>query len=169
MRPLDNIVASLLRTEDLASRAAHLVSGAIVVWLGTSVLAVIWQSPEFFSRSGAVGTGLVLSSFAVVTVMRQSYQTHLFKGLVLILRNDLRLRNAGDSTLVRQQGAEMVAETPGEIDHDLEIIGRLFARLERRSGLPRMTEVGLALISTLQWGYGDLLINRLMLCGAWKC
>jgi hypothetical protein len=169
MKTLDQIVEDLVRTSASSARGRQVVLWAIATWLLISALALFAQSPGFFSRAGAVGTGLVLASFAYVTLTRQAYQTHLLKGLVLILRSDLRARYGDRPELVRQQGPRHEPDDPANIDHNLELIGRLFARLDRSSGLPRAAEVGAALTSTLQWGYGDLLINRLILCGEWQC
>lgn len=168
MKTLEQIVDQLLRTESLAARAGWFVTAAITVWLTTSVLALFFRSPEFFSRAGAVGTGLVLATFAIAASARQSYHTHLLKGLVLAMRANLRDREGRPLAMPDAEPEDHEAAAR-DYDHNLEAIGRLFARLDRRSNPARVTEVGAALVSTLQWGYGDLVINRLMLCGAWKC
>ena len=154
MKTLTHIVEDLRRTGARAEWAGRLVTAAIAIWIGTSVLALVLGSPEFFSRAGAVGTGLVLTSFALATTVRQTYQSHLLKGLVLVMRGE-------------NKGTPPEAQTI--YDNNLEAIGRLFARLERKSGSARVIEVEAALISTLQWGYGDLVVNRLLGCGAWSC
>ena len=168
MKTLDQIVDQLLRTESLANRARWFVTAAIVVWLVASAIALALRSPEFFARAGAVGTGLVLATIAIVGAARQAYHTHLLKGLVLVMRANLRDREG--RPLALPGGAPEADEIAArDYDHNLEAIGRLFARLDRRSGPARIAEVSAALVSTLQWGYGDLIVNRLLLCGAWRC
>ena len=55
----------------------------------------------------------------------------------------------------------------GSISGDFRpLIERLFARLERKPRSARIIEVEAA---TLKWGYGDLVVNRLLVCGAWSC
>jgi hypothetical protein len=154
LKTLTHIVDDLHRTGARAEWAGRLVTAAIAVWVGTSVLALGTGSAEFFSRAGAVGTGLVLTSFALASTIRQTYHNHLLKGLVLVMRGELK-------------GTPPESETT--YDHNLEAIGRLFARLERKSGSARLVEVEAALLTTLQWGYGDLLVNRILGCGAWRC
>jgi hypothetical protein len=154
MKTLTHIVEDLHRTGARAEWAGVLVTVSLGIWIGTSVLALWFVSPEFFARAGAVGAGLVLASFAMATAIRQSYHTHLLKGLVLVMRGELK---------------GQPPESEEIYDNNLEAIGRLFARLERKSGFARVVEVEAALIATLQWGYGDLLVNRLLVCGAWRC
>jgi hypothetical protein len=168
MKTLDHIVTHLLATESLAARSRWLIVGALSVWLITSALALILQDPGHFSRAGAVGTGFVLAAFAVNSAARQAYQTHLLKGLILVTRANLR-DVEGRPLMLPDASAEDHQTAIRDYDHNLEAIGRLFARLERRGTQARMTEVGAAAISTLQWGYGDLLMNRLLGCGAWTC
>ena len=153
MKTLTHIVEDLQQTGQRAHMAGKLVMVAVIIWLVASVWALIIGSPEFFSPAGAVGTGLVLASFAMATSIRQTYHTHLLKGLVLVMRGELKGRPDSGNTY----------------DQNLEAIGRLFARLERKSGFARVVEVEAALVATLQWGYGDLLVNRILGCGAWKC
>jgi hypothetical protein len=170
MKTLSQIVDRMLATEAQAERARWFVIVAVGVWLSISILAVIQSSPEFFSRAGAVGTGLVLASFAYVATIRSAYQTLLQKGLILVLRQHLRDQEGRplvfEAALAQSASPEDAAK---EYDHNLEVLGRLFARLDRRSTPARGFEVIAAVIATLQWGYGDLLMNRLLICEAWKC
>jgi hypothetical protein len=170
MKTLTQIVDGMMATQAQAARARWFVIAAITLWLTVSALAILTRSPEFFSRAGAVGTGLVLASFAFVAVIRSAYHTLLQKGLILALRANLRDREgrplALDPTVPVLADPEAAAR---DYDHNLEVLGRLFSRLDRRSTPARGVEVIAAVISTLQWGYGDLLMNRLMVCGAWKC
>lgn len=154
MKTLTHIVDALLRIERRSGWARYMVFSAIAVWLVISTLALVYASAEFFARAGAVGVGMVLASFALVSAVRQSYQTLLLKGLVLVMR-----------------GEHKGHPPQNELDYDrnLEAIGRLFARLERRSNPARILEVSAAVLATLQWGYGDLLIHKAMICGDWKC
>jgi hypothetical protein len=168
MKTLDQIVTHLLATESLAAKSRWLIVGALAVWLATSALALAAKDPGHFSRAGAVGTGLVLAAFAVNTAARQSYQTHLIKGLVLVTRANLRDRE-GRPLMLPGAAPEDPETAAKDFDHNLEAIGRLFARLDRKGGTARMTEVSAAAVSTLQWGYGDLLLNRTLVCGAWTC
>lgn len=168
MKALDQIVTHLLATQSLAARSRWLIVGALAVWLTTSALALIANDPGHFSRAGAVGTGLVLAAFAVNSAARQAYQSHLLKGLILITRANLR-DVEGRPLMHPSANPESHDSALRDYDHNLEAIGRLFARLERRSTTARMTEVGAAAVSTLQWGYGDLLMNRTLGCGAWTC
>lgn len=167
MKALDQIVDRLLATESLAAKSRWLIVGALAVWLTTSAAALLANDPGHFSRAGAVGTGLVLVAFAVNAAARQSYQTHLLKGLILVTRANLRDRE-GRPLMLPDAGLETTETATRDYDHNLEAIGRLFARLDRRGGNARATEVSVASLSTLQWGYGDLLLNRLN-CGAWTC
>jgi hypothetical protein len=170
MKTLTHIVDALIATEAKADRARWFVTGAVGLWLAISAAAIIAQSPGHFSRAGAVGTGTVLAAFALVGVIRSAYHTLLEKGLILVLRQHLR----------DQEGRPLVFEAAlanhptdpeqaaRDYDHSLEVLGRLFSRLDRRSSPARGIEVGAAVIATLQWGYGDLVMNR-YLCGAWSC
>jgi hypothetical protein len=167
MKTLDQIVDAFLRTESLAHRSRWLIVAALGVWLTASAAALALQNPGHFSRAGAVGTGLVLAAFAVNTAARQTYQTHLLKGLVLILRANLRDRE-GRPLMLPGASPETPEIAARDFDHNLEAIGRLFARLDHRGSQARLVEVGAAAISTLQWGYGDLILSR-ALCGAWTC
>lgn len=167
MKTLDKIVDQLMRTESLAARSRWLIFAALAIWIGTSVAALVAQDAGHFSRAGAVGTGLVLATFAVNSAARQSYQTHLIKGLVLVMRANLRDRE-GRPLMLPSAHPEDPESAARDYDHNLEAIGRLFARLDRRGLQARMTEVGAAVLSTLQWGYGDLMMNR-ALCGAMTC
>jgi hypothetical protein len=170
MKNLTQIVDSMTVTEAQAERARWFVACAILVWFGVTVWAVLARSPEFFGRAGALGTGLVLASFALVAVIRSAYHTLLEKGLILVLRSDLRDREGRplvlDPSVPRHADSEVAVR---DYDHNLEVLGRLFARLDRRSTPARGFEVIAAVLATLQWGYGDLLMNRLMICGTWKC
>ena len=167
MKTLDQIVVQLMKTESLAARSRWLILGALTAWICLSMAALMAGDAGHFSRAGAVGTGLVLATFAVNSAARQSYQTHLLKGLVLVLRANLRDRE-GRPLMAASSDHEDPETAARDYDHNLEAIGRLFARLDRRSVQARMTEVGSAVVSTLQWGYGDLLMNRLH-CGAFTC
>ncbi|MGL6209405.1 MAG: hypothetical protein ACRC14_06200 [Paracoccaceae bacterium] len=167
MKTLDQIVTQLLRTESLAARSRWLILGALAIWLTTSAIALALQDPGHFSRAGAVGTGLVLATFAVNTAARQSYQSHLIKGLVLVMRANLR-DHQGRPLMLPTAPQEDPETATRDYDHNLEAIGRLFARLDRKGGQARITEVSAAVLSTLQWGYGDLAMNR-VLCGAFTC
>lgn len=167
MKTLDQIVDQLLAAESLAARSRALVIAALSVWLTVSALALIAGDAGHFSRAGAVGTGLVLAAFAVTTSARQAYQTYLIKGLVLAMRS--HLRDTEGRPLMMPGAQPEDAETAArDYDHQLEAVGRLFARLDRRSVTARVTEVSSVFVSTLQWGYGDLVLNRLH-CGAWTC
>ena len=154
MKTLSHIVGSLITVQAQANWSRHLVTVAIPIWLAISVSALVTASPEFSWRAGAVGTGMVLVSFAAVATVRQSYHMLVLKGLVLVKR-----------------GEHQTAHPQSEIDYDrnLAAIGRLFARLGRRSRPARVAEMVAALIARLQWGYGDLAVNKLMLCGGRKC
>jgi hypothetical protein len=167
MKTLEQIVDQLVRSESLAYRARWLVLIALAVWISTSVMALIADDAGHFSRAGAVGTGLVLAAFAVSTAARQGYQTHLLKGLILILRTNLR-DTEGRPLMLPRATPEDPETASRDYDHNLEAVGRLFARLERRSGQARLVEVSSVVVSTLQWGYGDLVMNKLH-CGAWTC
>lgn len=167
MKTLDQIVTHLLRTESLAAKSRWLIIAALAFWLVTSATALAARDPGQFSRAGAVGTGLVLATFAVNTAARQAYQTHLLKGLVLVMRANLR-DHQGRPLMLPAAAPESAETAARDYDHNLEALGRLFARLDRRGGQARATEVGAAVLSTLQWGYGDLLMNR-ALCGAFAC
>jgi hypothetical protein len=168
MKTLEQIVDQLARSETLAVRSRWMILGAIAVWLVTSAIALAQADAGHFSRAGAVGAGLVLATFAVNAAARQSYQTLLLKGLVLILRSNLRDRE-GRPLMMRDAPREDPEIAARDYDHNLEAVGRLFARLDRRGGQARVAEVGAAVLATLQWGYGDLVINRVMNCGAWTC
>ncbi len=168
MKTLDQIVGQLLRTESLAARSRWLILGAIAIWLAASTLALAGRDPGHFSRAGAVGTGLVLATFAVSTAARQTYQTLLTKGLILVLRQNLRDRE-GRPLMLPGVAPEPQDVAAHDYDQNLEAIGRLLSRLDRRAAPARTAEVGLAAVSTLQWGYGDLLVNRLLGCGQWTC
>ncbi len=154
MKTFDDIEEILHAHESQLASARHYVRGAVGLWAAVSV-AALWQgSAEFFGRAGAIGTGSVLAAFAMAWMMRQSYQTALFKTLIMVLR------------------AEHIG-TPhmdlAEKDHHLEVIERLTARIDRRSRAVRFIEVAASLFATLQWAYGDLIVNKFMLCGSWKC
>jgi hypothetical protein len=170
MKTLSQIVDRMIATEAQAEKARYFVIAAIGIWLTVSALAILLRSPEFFGRAGAVGTGLVLASFALIAVIRSAYHTLLEKGLILVLRTKLRDREgrpiAFDPSIAVASDPEAAAR---DYDHNLEVLGRLFARLDRRSTPARGAEVIAAVVATLQWGYGDLLMNRLMLCGEWRC
>jgi hypothetical protein len=167
MKTLDQIVDLFLRTESLAQRSRWLIIAALGIWLATSAAALAAHNPGHFSRAGAIGTGLVLAAFAVNTAARQTYQTHLLKGLVLILRTNLRDRE-GRPLMLPDAKPEHPETAARDYDHNLEAVGRLFARLDHKGSQARLIEVGSAAVSTLQWGYGDLLLNRIN-CGAWAC
>lgn len=167
MKTLDQIVDQLLAAESLASRSRLLVIAALTVWISVSILALIAGDAGHFSRAGAVGTGLVLAAFAVTTSARQAYQTYLMKGLVLALRSNLR-DTEGRPLMLPKAQPEDPEVAARDFDHQLEAVGRLFARLDRRSVSARVTEVASVFVSTLQWGYGDLVLNRFH-CGAWTC
>jgi hypothetical protein len=170
MTNLAQTVDRLLHTEQRADATRWFVLAAVSVWGIVSVIAILAQSPEFFSRAGAVGTGLVLASFALVATVRSAYHTLLEKGLILVLRQHLRDREG--RPLVFEAGLTPIPDpevAAREYDHNLEMLGRLFARLDRRSSPARGFEVLAAVLATLQWGYGDLLLNQLLVCGAWKC
>jgi hypothetical protein len=167
MRTLEQIVDALLRSESLATRSRWLIVGAIAVWLATSTAALAARDAAHFSRAGAVGTGLVLAAFAVNATARQAYQTQLLKGLVLVMRTNLRDRE-GRPLMLPAATPEDPETAARDFDHNLEAIGRLFARLDRKGGQARVTEVSAAVVSTLQWGYGDLVMNRLA-CGSFTC
>jgi hypothetical protein len=168
MKTLEQVVDQLMRGESLAARSRSFVLAALAVWIVTSAIALVTLSPGFFSRAGAVGTGLVLAAFSVTTAARQYYQTHLMKGLVLVLRTNLRDRE-GRPLILPDAPAEPHDIAVRDYDHNLEAVSRLFARIDRRSSKARFVEVSAVVISTLQWGYGDLLINRTLVCGAWTC
>lgn len=167
MKTLEQIVGELLASESLAWRSRWLVLVALAIWLTISTLALALGDAGQFSRAGAVGTGLVLAAFAVSTAARQRYQSHLLKGLILVLRTNLR-DTEGRPLMLPRATPEDPETAARDYDHNLEAVGRLFARLDRRGGQARLIEVSSVVISTLQWGYGDLLLNRFQ-CGAWTC
>lgn len=140
--------------ERRAAKGRHYVTGAVGIWMAISAVA-LWQgSAEFFGRAGAVGTGSVLAAFAVTAAIRQSYSTDLFKAMLIVLRGE----HVGTPPLKRK-----------DVDHYLEVIERLLARIDRRSRTVRILEIAATVIATLQWAYGDLIVNKTMLCGSWKC
>jgi hypothetical protein len=154
VKTFSHMEAILHAHEARAATARHYVRAAVALWAAVSI-AAIWQgSAEFFGRAGAVGTGSVLAAFAVASIMRQSYQTDLFKAMIMVLRGE----HIGTPPLGR-----------ADIDHYLEIIDRLLARIDRRSKAVRFLEIAATLIATLQWAYGDLIVNKFLLCGSWKC
>ena len=140
--------------EKRVGMARHYVQLAVFLWAAVSIAALYEGSAEFFGRAGAVGTGSVLAAFAIASVMRQSYQTDLFKALILVLRAE-------------HFGAPQL--TKSEVGHYLEVIDRLSSRIERRSRAVRFIEIAATLFATLQWAYGDLIVNKILLCGSWKC
>ena len=166
MKEVAQVTDQLLAAEAIAGRSRWLILGALAIWLGTSAVALGLRDPGQFSRAGAVGTGLVLAAFSVSAAARQSYQTHLLKGLVLVTRANLR--DAGGPP---KSGPGAAPDAPAGFDHDrhLDMIGRLLVRLDRRGGSARALEVSAAGLATLQWGYGDLLLNRALICGAFTC
>ena len=154
LKTLTDIVDALLRIERRSGWARYMVFAAITVWLVISTLALLFATAGFFAWAGAVGVGMVLALFALVSAVRHSYQTLLLKRLVLVMR-----------------GEHKGHPPQNELDYDrnLDAVGRLFARLERKSNPARILEVSAAVLATLQWGYGDLLIHKAMICGDWKC
>ena len=168
MKALERIVTNLVKSERLAARSRWLIFAALGVWIVTSALALVAIDPGLFSRAGAVGTGLVLAAFAVNSAARQSYQNHLLKGLIVVIRANLHGPD-GRSLMLPLAVLETADTSTRDFDHNLEAVGRLLARLDLRSGQARVTEVAAAVLSTLQWGYGDLVLNRTLVCGEWSC
>jgi hypothetical protein len=154
MKTFSHIEAILHAHEARAAKARHYVFAAVFLWAIVSG-AALWQgSAEFFGRAGAVGTGSVLAAFAMSSMVRQSYQTDLIKALIMVMRGE----HIGTPPLSR-----------AEMDHHLEVIDRLLARIDRRSKAVRFLEIAATLLATLQWAYGDLAVNQLLLCGSPKC
>lgn len=168
MKTLEQVVDELTRGESLAERSRWLVFGALAIWIATSALAMDHAAPEQFARAGAIGTGLVLAAFAFSTLARQHYETTLMKGLVLVLRSNLRDRE-GRPLMLPDAVPEPAETAVRDYDHNLEALARLFARLDRTGTKAREAEVGAAVLATLQWGYGDLAIKRAVVCGRWRC
>jgi hypothetical protein len=154
LKTFSHIEAILHSHEKRVRKARHYVELAVFLWATVSLAALFVGSAEFFGRAGAVGTGAVLAAFAFASMMRQSYQTDLFKALIMVLRAE----HFGTPQL-----------TKSEVDHHLEVIDRLSARIDRRSRVVRFIEVAATLFATLQWAYGDLIVNKFLLCGSWKC
>lgn len=154
MKTFSHIEAILHAHESRAAQARYYVMAAIILWATVSGIALFQHSAEFFGRAGAVGTGSVLAAFAISSIVRQSYQTDLLKALIMVLRGE----HIGTPPLTRS-----------EIDHHLEIIDRLLARIDRRSKAVRFLEIAATLLATLQWAYGDLIVNQLFICGSPKC
>jgi len=154
MKTFSHIESILHAHEARAAQARYYVIGAVFLWSAISGIALWHQSAEFFGRAGAVGTGSVLAAFAMAAMVRQSYQTDLLKALIMVLRGE----HIGIPRLTRS-----------EIDHHLEVIDRLLARIDRRSKPVRFLEIAATVLATLQWAYGDLAVNHLFICGSPKC
>ena len=154
MKTFSHIEAILHAHETRAAQARYYVIAAVLLWSTISGIALWHQSAEFFGRAGAVGTGSVLAAFAIAAMVRQSYQTDLLKALIMVLRGE----HIGTPPLTR-----------AEIDHHLEIIDRLLARIDRRSRPVRFLEIAATILATIQWAYGDLVVNHLFICGSPKC
>ena len=137
--------------EKRATSSRTMIRGAIAVWCLVSLSAIFFASPEFFSRAGAIGLGLIVIAFSLSAAARQSYQTILLKGLIQVMRE----KNEIDAHL-----------NAHDYDQNLEAVQRLLARLNIRARPARTSEVAAAATATFQWGFGDLLIQSLPLIGA---
>lgn len=141
---LEQFVGQFDRGQSLAVWSRWLVLGALAVWVAASVLAVLHVARGRYSRAGAVGTALVLW-----------------------LRNDMR--NHGNLPMPPDGPPETVEVATCDHDHNLEVVARLYARLHRDETRARGVEVLAVVLATLQWGYGDLVMNRTTACGDWMC
>ena len=157
----------------------------MAIWLTISAWAALVQSPDAFSRSGAVGAGLILIAFSVVNGAQQGYTTQLFETLAAAIRHRfsltlLRVEPDFDlNSLARQSAATdeeksaihklTLRDLAENSDMMLDATVGQFTYWDQRAIWPRVLEVSSSVAATLQWGFGDWLLNRTSICGNWTC
>jgi hypothetical protein len=170
----------------LASRRwAIFVTAAFSVYVGGSVFFAINGYSIWFSRWGAFGT--------VVGVLYFAKQLNAMNGALLEERlqiiqsdfldwqkitlyqhldalNSIQQPSEIDANILRtQERVEHLENTTPEFSQVMSSqfdITQMVSRVEDRSLVRKLVII---VVSTLQWGFGDLPVNRIFNCGEWSC
>ncbi len=134
----------------------------LVFSFGVSIAAFVLGMSGLFSRMGAMiaAAGVV---FALTThgAMKKRLDQRLFAEL---------LNGAQQISLAitRQAQGGRVAEVAhsSSLQSDVD---RLVEEFEKERRPFELFEASLVLIGTLQWSFGDLVVNKLIACGEWQC
>jgi hypothetical protein len=129
---------------------------------GLSVAAFVFGWSGFFSRMGAMiaAAGVV---FALTThgAMKKRLDQRLFAEL---------LNGAQQISLAITRQAQAGRVT--EVAHSSRLqsdVDKMVDEFDKERRPFELFESSLVLLGTLQWSFGDLLVNKLIACGEWQC
>ena len=157
----------------------------IFAWLVLSFITYsILQNPIAFQRAGSFGVSATIIAFfisfskvnwALEGILRLSTEVSELERRKLNFEERHRnIENLDDSV------KDQLSEELEELSKDLKDLNHSLPKLKSQltveeDGLAfqkkkiSKVEVTLLIIATLQWGYGDLLVKKLILCGDWVC
>ena len=148
-------------TRYIFSRFARLVAFlGLAVWTIGTVYMAARGDAELFQRFGALGVAASVLFFSD-----------------RLLKIELG-RQRSVERLLHEYGVELAALKQGTSPTDLPLEGyavdflteeRNFDRLRQQADVFNAANTVLLTLATLQWGFGDRLINKLVLCGAPQC
>lgn len=132
----------------------------LTAWAIGTVLELFQGDAETFQRFGALGTAASILFFtdrlAKIELGRQK----------------------SVEKLLHEYGIELMAIKQGTRAQDIPKEGyavdflteeRNFDKLRREAELFNFMNVLLLTVATLQWGFGDRIVHKLMICGDWSC
>ena len=132
----------------------------LAIWAAGTIASLFWGNADVFQRFGALG-----NASAILFFSDRLAQIELE-------------RQKSVEKLLHEYGLELAALKNGVLPTDLPKAGysvdylteeRNFDTLRHRADVFNIANVLLLSVSTMQWGFGDRLVNWLWLCEGAQC
>lgn len=132
----------------------------LTAWAIGTVLTLYWGAAGIFQRFGSLGVAASVLFFSD-----------------RLLKIELS-RQRSVERLLHEYGVELAAMRQGKLATELPPDGyavdflteeRNFDRLRQQADLFNFGNVILLTVATLQWGFGDRVVNKLIVCGSPVC
>ena len=156
-----------------------LLTSLAILWLLPSLWFFVTGNDDMFARFGSILVALSIiwvvanENFVAPVQGLTSKMDSLSKKLDAFDREDLK------ALIAKKE--EILAEAKPDSDEIRGILENVEVVLEIESGgglrrmladiqaFSRKIEVAGLIVGTLQWGFGDLIVHKLIECGEWQC
>jgi hypothetical protein len=147
---------SIVQKVTLADRAVQVDSYVFAaLWLGASIISLLRGYGDVFAASASLGVAAGVFYFLMRYSVRSRHKDQA------ILNQTFAVAAALDAGYLGHEALQKACET---LTAQRQILGEV----DRGVSRDQIIEAFFIVFCTLQWGFGEQLINE-MNCGAWTC